>query len=53
MYYDNMIPLKFSVLISVYRNDKPEYVARAIDSITLQQTLKPNEIALVVDRPIP
>ena len=44
--------MKFSVVISVYRNDKPEFVARALDSVTSLQTRKPNEIVLVVDGPI-
>lgn len=43
----------FSVLMSVYRNDKPEFVARALDSITTLQTLKPDEVVLVVDGPVP
>lgn len=43
----------FSVVLSVYKNDKPKYVKRALDSITTQQTLPPNEIILVVDGPIP
>ena len=37
--------------MSVYKNDKPEYVALAIDSI-LNQTLKPNQYVIVVDGPI-
>lgn len=43
--------LKFSVLMSVYKNDKAEYVKQAIGSI-LNQTLKPNEIIIIVDGPI-
>ena len=43
----------FSVLTSVYRNDKPEFVKRAIESITVNQTVKPNEIILIVDGPVP
>lgn len=43
----------FSVVTSVYRNDKPEFVARAINSISRDQTLKPDEIVLVVDGPVP
>ncbi|MBR6689439.1 MAG: glycosyltransferase [Clostridia bacterium] len=43
--------IKFSCLMSVYKNDKPEYVALAIDSI-LNQTLKPNQYVIVVDGPI-
>lgn len=42
----------FSVLMSVYRNDKPEFVRMAVDSVTKHQTLKPNEIIIVVDGPI-
>ena len=44
--------LKFSVLMSVYKNDKEEYLKKSIDSI-INQTLKPNEIILVVDGPVP
>ena len=32
---------KFSVLMSVYKNDNPEYVEVAINSL-INQTLKPN-----------
>lgn len=46
-----MVP--FSVVMSVYRNDKPPFVQRAIESIYNLQTLKPNEIVVVVDGPIP
>lgn len=42
---------KFSVLMSVYKNDIPEYVEVAINSI-LNQTLMPNEIVIMVDGPI-
>lgn len=44
---------QFSVLMSVYRNDKPEFVRAAIESVTSQQTLKPTEVVLVVDGPVP
>lgn len=44
--------LKFSVLMSVYKNDKEEYLKLALDSI-INQTLKPSEIVLVEDGPIP
>jgi len=43
---------KFSVLMSVYRNDKPEDVRAAITSITEKQTLKPTEVILMVDGPV-
>lgn len=42
----------FSVVMSVYRNDKIEWVKGAIESITSAQTYKPNEILIVVDGPI-
>lgn len=45
--------MKFSVITSVYRNDKPEYVAKALRSITTNQTVKPDEVVLVVDGPVP
>ena len=44
--------IKFSVLMSVYKNDKLEFVKQSIDSI-LNQTLKPDEIVIVQDGPIP
>lgn len=47
----NMAQL-FSVCISVYKNDKPEDVVVALDSI-IQQSAQPAEIVLVVDGPIP
>ncbi len=43
----------FSVLMSVYRSDKPKFVRRAIESVTAEQTRKPNEVVLVVDGPVP
>lgn len=45
--------MKFSVLMSVYRNDKREYVEETIKSIWDNQTLKPDEIVLMVDGPVP
>lgn len=43
----------FSVITSVYRNDKPAFVARALESITIAQSVKPDEVVLVVDGPVP
>lgn len=45
--------MSFSVLISVYKNDKAEDFRAALDSITTKQTLKPTEIVLVSDGPVP
>lgn len=43
---------EFSVLLSVYKNEKAEYLKKAIESIYFEQTLKPNEIVLVEDGPL-
>ncbi len=47
-----MEQIKFSVAISVYKNDKSQYFKRAMDSITIDQTVSPSEIILVVDGPV-
>lgn len=39
----------FSVLMSVYQKDKPEFLCQALNSIWEKQTLKPNEIVIVKD----
>lgn len=39
---------KFSVLMSVYKNEKPEYLRQSLESI-LQQTILPAEIVVVKD----
>lgn len=44
---------KFSVITSVYKNDKPEFVRIALDSMLLEQTVKPDEVVLVQDGPVP
>lgn len=41
----------FTVVMSVYKNDKPEYLRLAIDSL-INQTIKPNEIIIITDGPI-
>ncbi len=43
---------KFSVLTSVYKNDKPEQLKLALNSIYNDQTTKPDEIILVIDGPV-
>ncbi len=40
--------IQFSVLISVYKKEKPEYLKAALESI-VNQTLKPTEIVIVKD----
>ena len=44
---------KYSVLMSVYKKDSPEYLQIALKSIYEQQSIKPDEIVIVVDGPIP
>ena len=45
--------LQFSVITSVYKNDKPEFIRVALDSMLKEQTVKPDEIVLVQDGPVP
>jgi len=42
----------FSVLISVYTKEQPEYLQCALFSIWDSQTLKPNQIVIVLDGPL-
>lgn len=42
----------FTVLLSVYWQEKPEYLFLALKSIYQDQTLKPSEIVLVKDGPL-
>lgn len=44
--------MNFSVLMSIYCKEKPEYFDRAMKSIWSEQTVKPNEIILVQDGPL-
>lgn len=48
-----MMILKFSVCTSVYKNDKSEFVRVALDSMLVNQSVKPDEIVLVQDGPVP
>ena len=43
---------QFSVAISVYKSDDPKFFDRALFSITEMQTIKPDEIVLVIDGPV-
>ena len=42
---------KYSVLMSLYAKEKPEYLRTALDSM-LNQTVKPDEIVIVEDGPL-
>lgn len=44
--------MKFSVLMSIYYKEKPEYFNRAMQSIWDEQSVKPDEIVLVQDGPL-
>lgn len=45
--------MTISVLMSVYKNEKPEYLKQALESISIEQTHKPDQIVLVEDGPLP
>lgn len=45
--------MPFSIITSVYKNDKPKYVRMALDSMLIEQTIKPSEIVLVRDGLVP
>lgn len=44
--------MDFSICMSVYKSDNPDYVQMALDSILVHQSVKPSEIVLVQDGPI-
>lgn len=46
------MPNKYSVLMSVYKNDSPDYLNIALESIYNKQTRKPDEIVVVFDGPL-
>ncbi|WP_289301612.1 glycosyltransferase [Sporofaciens musculi] len=43
----------FSVAMCVYAGDNAEWFGEALQSITLKQTVRPDEIVIVVDGPVP
>lgn len=43
--------MKYSVLMSIYKNEKPDYFKISLDSM-INQTIKPDEIVLVKDGPL-
>ena len=42
----------FSLLMAVYAGDTPSFVARALKSDTIEQTLMPNQVVIVCDGPL-
>lgn len=45
--------MKFTVLCSIYHKENPKYLNDCLLSIWNKQSLRPNEIVLVKDGPIP
>ena len=45
--------MNISVIISVYQNETPQHLDEALDSIWTKQTLKPKQIVLIQDGPVP
>lgn len=45
--------MEFSVLLPVCQKDPPEDFKKALESVSLSQTLKPNQIVIVEDGPVP
>ncbi len=46
------ISKKYSVLMSVYKNDKAEFLETAVDSM-VNQSVPPDQIVMVIDGPVP
>ena len=44
--------MRYSVLMSVYKNDSPDYLKLALESVYEKQTRKPDEIVVIFDGPI-
>lgn len=44
--------MKYSVLMSVYKNDDAKFLYRALTSVYDEQTVKPDEIVVVFDGPL-
>lgn len=47
------LDIKFSVLMSVYHKDSPEFFDLALRSVTVEQTLRPSQMVIVEDGPVP
>ena len=45
--------MDFAVLLAVYGKDNPEHYKTALESISVNQTLKPTQIVVVFDGPVP
>ena len=47
-----MTQLPFSVLLPIYAGDRPDYLARSLASVTVEQTRPPDEVVVVRDGPV-
>lgn len=45
--------MEFSVLMSVYVKDVPEFFKIALESVTIEQTKRPNQVVIIQDGPVP
>ncbi len=45
--------MDFSVLLPVCGQDDPSYFKKALESVSIHQTLRPNQIVIVTDGPVP
>ena len=45
--------MEFSVLMSVYSKEEAEFFKKALESVTLEQSLKPSQVVVVEDGPVP
>ena len=55
MGYTNLLlggTMKISVLMSVYKNDNPDFFKQALTSVILQQERKPEQVVVVYDGPV-
>lgn len=50
---ENKIYPPFTVAMCVYSKDNPEWFDRALESVIFDQIVKPSEIVLVIDGPVP
>lgn len=44
--------MNISVLMSVYKNERPDYLKESIASVTINQTIQPAEFVLIQDGPL-
>lgn len=44
--------MEFSVLMSVYKKDNPEFFKEALESVTIKQKKKPNQVVIIQDGPV-